>query len=1543
MRRFCTFFLFSICPLLKAQNVNEFNGAFNYDQALIMIPSNRGVPVNITASYQAGIQMNQSASEIGLGWSINAENAIYRSVSGTPDDTKSYNTRALPSGEVTTDGYGALYPVGSHDIKSVRRGLDTTEYRYPDFDSYYVSGSSISGRINPSYYNFYTYSFSGGKYAMSGFTARKPQFHFTGDFADTLVSRHYSVTPIDGSTPFRNPSTTVSGNGYSNSTESFIGRHLSGSTISNENFDLTTGQLATSNLVEYFTNSEINTAAYNGDYSLLGTEAIFIDYKSNHLRQNGEFPEDGIGYFRITGSNGLTYHYSLPVYELCTASYKVPLNNDYSLVSGLSTSDLSANPTYVNHPSNVNVYVQNKTYNKTAIKWLLVAITGPDFEDVNDDHLIDDGDKGYWVKYDYHKWSGNFVSRSPLYGFDYQYIPDQLTQQFPVYFPFAYAYLGAPYKLSGLFGSVELSHSEVYHLSKIKTPSHSALFVRDIRLDERSSDSAVTMSSGFKPTPDLMLKRILLFKNEQIDSLLSLYPKTSFSTGSYSDFSFAKVDNSANFFHTTWFSTNYSALYPFIQKRIDFSQDYSLCRKYHNNVNSRYDGSTMLTSPVGLSSNVSVSNYSSSGKLSLNGIYIYDWQNVKLVPSTQFDYNSDNSPGFSNPDYDPIKTDYWGFYKSDATSSGYSRYTTFDSKDLTKVWSMLKITSPMGATTEMEYESNTYQKVIDNEVSGGTRGAAFIYRIKNADGVSTSFDIDLEDGNGSSNLLSELPNFTPSNISGLKTKICLPFFHATCYNNASCVSYAGSTTHFKGFTFGECTSTLQTVSPGNPYNVLGNVILPGSNIRYCYTFNDEDFYTGGANVPCCTATSYDPLTIDGYSKAYSGNGFLMFETPPGYEVYGGGVRIKKLKTKNASNETYTTEYLYENGVATSEPGRFDYQVLKAGFLGSTLRYDFLQPKSYSLFDMAPGIGYSKVTARDLGRIGSANGKIVTSFITEPSYNNAQFSDNFKITTVASYATSNLKIINECVAVFPSIFGQVYDSKVYDKNNNIISKTTYEYTGTQQGALTECFHFEDLSYHGSCHLQTVNIFRSIPVVLKKTISYGMGTQTTTEPLYRDEITGETCAIRTTGVNNSSSISYRKPAYKYYQLQESIPFTSPRFRTILPLANNLYSYSNLDSTYTPTGGDGFSAKFAGASYRLYGKTIRQRLYNSTTGYFTTGQTTLPYYVNNRNFSFDAGSSSLNEFGVFNKTDLGANALNLSTINSSLFWEPSSSYNWRLTSENTLFDSYKNLVEVRDANNRFSAKRFGYKGYYQQSGVTNCNYASFTFADFETGPPNSNTATIDGDLIVNNHVFVHASSLVPHTGVYSLKVTNVAATFTTASEFSPNATLETGLMSGRIYRASVWVHNTNLNKAQLVVTIDGTINTPVPTSLNSVLTADASTKLVTTINNWNLFQIEFEIPEKFTTDTGTPLKIELKSSDNSAVYFDDFVLHPVESEFSATVYDARNGRVSAVIDANGLATNYYYDAIGRVSEVWKEIPGVGLKKVRKHTYNYARGANN
>src|SRR5687768_4947635 len=73
-------------PAGTTDMVDLFTGNFSYNIPLFELPGpNGGYPFNL--GYQAGIGMDQEASWVGLGWSLNP-GAINRQMRGFPDEFK---------------------------------------------------------------------------------------------------------------------------------------------------------------------------------------------------------------------------------------------------------------------------------------------------------------------------------------------------------------------------------------------------------------------------------------------------------------------------------------------------------------------------------------------------------------------------------------------------------------------------------------------------------------------------------------------------------------------------------------------------------------------------------------------------------------------------------------------------------------------------------------------------------------------------------------------------------------------------------------------------------------------------------------------------------------------------------------------------------------------------------------------------------------------------------------------------------------------------------------------------------------------------------------------------------------------------------------------------------------------------------------------------------------------------------------------------------------------------------------------------------------
>ncbi|MFA5297479.1 MAG: hypothetical protein WC389_04650, partial [Lutibacter sp.] len=205
------------------------------------------------------------------------------------------------------------------------------------------------------------------------------------------------------------------------------------------------------NIIETYTNKEIRES------SIIG----FIEAKEgdNLLnRQDTEtFLDDGIGAFKITSLDGKTYHYSLPVYQFESfyKNFKDETDEDKNFF------EIQKTTPYATH-------------------WLLTAITGPDYIDNNNNGKVDENDYGYWVEFDYGKWSDGYTWQTPNGRNEEITDINNVTDK-------TYAY--------------SWGRKQIYYLDAIKTRTHTALFVKDIRNDnfsfDKSKDSKKWDSGGF--------------------------------------------------------------------------------------------------------------------------------------------------------------------------------------------------------------------------------------------------------------------------------------------------------------------------------------------------------------------------------------------------------------------------------------------------------------------------------------------------------------------------------------------------------------------------------------------------------------------------------------------------------------------------------------------------------------------------------------------------------------------------------------------------------------------------------------------------------------------------------------------------------------------------------------------------------------------------------------------------------------------------------------------------------------------------------------
>jgi hypothetical protein len=142
-----------------------------------------------------------------------------------------------------------------------------------------------------------------------------------------------------------------------------------------------------------------------------------------------------IGGFSITSSNGITYHFALPIYDYQSSTWIGDKTNPGSIYATVLRNDAFANT------------------------WLLTGITGSDFVDRNSNGIIDETDWGYWVKFNYGKYSDNHQWKVPFGNGTSTIDP------------------------TGSSLTYSQGVKQLFYLNSIETRSHVALFFKGIRDD----------------------------------------------------------------------------------------------------------------------------------------------------------------------------------------------------------------------------------------------------------------------------------------------------------------------------------------------------------------------------------------------------------------------------------------------------------------------------------------------------------------------------------------------------------------------------------------------------------------------------------------------------------------------------------------------------------------------------------------------------------------------------------------------------------------------------------------------------------------------------------------------------------------------------------------------------------------------------------------------------------------------------------------------------------------------------------------------------
>jgi hypothetical protein len=1319
-------------PVSQAANsmVDLLTGDFHYELPVMTVPGPNGENVPIVFSYRGGIRMDQEASWIGLGWNYNS-GEITRSVRGCPDD---WNGSAIieskhPSPSQENYLYGPLYfgnlPRSSTsqkmDVYSSAYGTKSANYEkaftFPDYDDFYVSGPGISGRMNArvfSWGDFYVGDVSPFAYGINPpyFPPVNPKrVHFYLDSDNNQARLAQDAGKYNG--------------GYPNV------------------YVAANNRAATGNYIEYFTNQEINTSRT----SLKG----FLDYRpfSAPARSNTDFDMTGIGAFQITTPDGMMYHYSLPVYRLENEnSISFSLDNNFNVIN-----DGRKSITKVG---------------RYATSWKLTAVTGPDYKDLNANGIADIGDSGYWIAYSYGVWQDKINWRYPFYNYNLNAYNKPSSSRYFKDRPSALRNFVEKFEykpLTAYDASVSSGSSQSYYLNYIQTATHTAYFVKEIRLDNHS----VKINPNDQIIPSLKLNRIVLLRNEDLSVMTT--QSATLPTSPFPAFNTSYAQNIVP--HIGNYTANQVLIKEKCMGMVELTTNYSLCKLVHNNIHNLFNTTIgdLYTKENGLINSTSIAN---SGKLTLLKVKIIQAGYGASTPPYSFDYGS----GEKNPDYNLFKADFWGYYKNDYDPNLHNRYVTQGANGSyrnTDAWSLRRIVTPLNGQIFITYESDKYEKANYGGPNPVYDAPRLTFLIKNTEFDQSTLRVNKIGVDKEINKFLSLT--TADTIPKINSRrVFLPFMTTTSNSNCQVA--------FQSIKKDSCSgcpgvSPLTMTSSGSTASVQ----------QVLFNYALAPLSTCAANEPSKTLV-YDPaLKIHNiYQRPVNddqGWGYVRLTLS---FAYGGGIRVKQItfrdttfKRRNNLTENvynYVNEYTYQDGAAGSEPlDIYDY--------GTSIGANRNAGDPHA----APvGVTYGKVTVRSKGMNGLYNGR--TEYEFDNKVETYRVSDSTTIQIPTNGGSYNA-IVNTTYTAYEEAgsFGKPLRVTTVDNNNNIVSKITYSYLNDYSisPSYTESFSQE---LYDEPQASSHNFFRTI---YKKTkINKRLNTITT----YQDGITTKELF---TGFDAYTGEVTKKQLYDpssgFKEIQTRFAYSD--YAGMGPKALNANNCNQLtsvskqviiqDQLMRDISGNLVTAgnpTTIGGSKTTWRQTIPVRTYKSNS--YVRQDRTVPFWLPHKTFRFNGDANDLN---------------------------------WREESEVTLFNNRYQPLEIKSGvSNRYAASKTGYNQAYELCSAGNVKYEDIAFTSFED--KDSTLINFEGEFTKANQQEL-APSPIPkraHSGDY---IVNVPANADGPGYYTKTIT------SGRTYRVSVWVNNLSPDAADLIVTLNGNAN-GTPVNLTSSISKSNATNI-------------------------------------------------------------------------------------------------------------------
>ncbi len=1359
---------------------------------------------------------------------------------------------------VTPDGNGGKYFMDVNEIgfTSGSKKLNTNNAMFPSYDSYSVMAQGLSGSIIPKVSktgallglsrNHEDSNLYSAKYNLPG---NSFQNSYGSDVrVDYVFKNQYSSSFTVNPSSFVNNLSAENiydyhefGTGNQTAQRKRDGRVVSYYTIRDIVDGIATqeGLLLPKDMDNIFTRAD----EYAGAEFTVSLEP-FLDVS-----------RDAIGGYMINTSDGKTYHYSQPVFNLHTSTRTIGVID--------------------NKPERKSYFETNqKGY---ATHWLLTAITGPDYiKKTTARNYPDVGDYGYWVRFDYGKWSNTDVWKKP-YNEEYN-----VSEENPN------------------IKSKTLGRKQLYYLDRIKTRTHTALFVKNTRLDDRSIEwerheffsPFIGVSSNGEAQPSsaifdnvkwtipsqnpLRLERIILVKNKD-----DLVDKSSGNALAVSGMAFPPLLNEPE------------------------EPDYNL----HNNLIDVYDDiSETLNKAIkvidfGTHYSYSLVNNtpnSTSGRLTLNGVSFKGKGGVQIMPSYKFRYLNNRSFNYG-------KMDLWGFHEDDP-----------------KVWSLNKITTPVGASIDVQYESDDYN------LAAAETGRMFERHLK-----FTFLDLDLSSINDHIyvDIKIEVDDQDPGTTGFLFSdyfdidNTFLMDMWLSVIDNQYDEFYNGALTTVD---ISQQQASIISINESDNYMIVRVMAHYKSQVIQNYNpllhAQPLSYYTGANQFYAENQKRPRPIIAEGVSpnRGYSLVHQIMSNKRPNGKI-GGGLRVKELSiTGDGSN--YKTHYSYNTPESHEDASNSNY--ISSGVISyQPFPKNSTETIAYGSELPAPTPMYEYVTVKNNynSSTGDFSDKSMYRFkvLEEKDVNDIKFGNLFEISkelVLDTYNTSQNKEVNiEKVEIkdnFSSL-GKLLEIKRFNNKNHMLSKTINNYASLDeisQGIIQEAFEsYKEVDYEGNIGDQWFinSSKRTIyPSVLKSTTTIQGSYNSTTYFDEHDYITGMLLETRTEDSKGNKFKTKVVPAYTIPEYSTSVGYSgysmSPKltnYSTYDYRNKNMLTQVAANYTFIDDNGDwkpisvGINTwsnlwtypNFFLGSYNNSGVSNIKRIWRRHKTYIWNGD--------------------IDERGIY-QGFLGDYDDFIWSIDAE-----QTNPKWKNISTITQYDHYSMPLEIKDINGNYSAMKMCDD---ESKVLFNVNSKLIESTNIGGEYPES----ILVNLFEQEYLDMPRSTDFAHTGDYSVIVNS-----------NDSHNFVRGILVGEHHRSGKYKMSFWVLKGQN----DEYLNTRfVQESIGGLQQFNGEKVFA---GDWVQLNHYFNRTETETLDTD-----EFKVvSASGTIYVDDFRIHPIESSMTSYVYNEWD-ELSYILNSNNLGTHFKYDEAGRLEETYNEIIDDeennitgGFKRASKNYYRY------